>query len=73
MAALPRARQNQIRQRLADMVEDPFQGDVRPLRGQWQGLYRLRVGRYRIIFQADTSQHIVDIVAILSRDNRTYT
>ena len=33
------------------MGEDPFQGDVRPLRGrQWQGRYRKRVGRYRIIF-----------------------
>jgi mRNA interferase RelE/StbE len=26
-------------------------GDVEPMRGEWQGCYRLRVGEYRVIFR----------------------
>ena len=26
-------------------------GDVEPMRGEWQGCYRLRVGDYRVIFR----------------------
>jgi mRNA-degrading endonuclease RelE of RelBE toxin-antitoxin system len=40
-----------LRKKLREMAEDPFRGDVLPLKGKkWQGWYRKRVGRYRIIF-----------------------
>ena len=69
---LPRDRQAQIRQRLREFATNPYQGDVRPLRGEWQGYHRRRVGRYRIIFQIDTENRHVDIVAILPRGTQTY-
>lgn len=72
IAALPRNRQAQIRQQLRDMESDPFQGDVRPLRGEWQGFHRKRVGRYRIIFRLVTDQHAIDIVAVRPRSDQTY-
>lgn len=70
--ALPRNRQRQIRQQLRNMESDPFEGDVRPLRGEWQGYYRKRVGRYRIIFRLDTEHHIIDIAAVRPRTDQTY-
>jgi mRNA-degrading endonuclease RelE of RelBE toxin-antitoxin system len=66
-----------VRQRLAqaldDMEKDPFQGDVRPLRGRrWKDRYRKRVGRYRIIFTADHARRAVGVSAVLLRSEKTY-
>lgn len=55
------------------MEADPFQGDVRPLRGKkWRGRYRKRVGRYRLIFVPFPQEQRVDISAILPRTEQTY-
>jgi mRNA-degrading endonuclease RelE of RelBE toxin-antitoxin system len=55
------------------MRDDPLQGDVIPLKGsRWQGRYRKRVGRYRIIFVLHHAEHIVEVSAILLRDEQTY-
>ncbi len=70
---LPPDQQSLIRQRLREMRDDPFRGDVIPLRGrQWQGRYRKRVGRYRIFFMPHHDTHIVEVSAILLRDEQTY-
>jgi hypothetical protein len=55
------------------MRQDPFQGNVRALQGRrWQGRYRKRVGRYCLIFIPFHQQRIVEISAILLRDEGTY-
>ena len=70
---LPPDQQSLIRQRLREMQDDPFRGDVIPLRGrQWQGRYRKRAGRYRIFFVPHHDIHIVEVSAILLRDEQTY-
>jgi mRNA-degrading endonuclease RelE of RelBE toxin-antitoxin system len=70
---LPQDQQALIRERLHEMRDDPFRGDVIPLKGRrWQGRYRKRVGRYRIIFAPNHAEHIVEISAILLRDEQTY-
>ncbi|MGH8520461.1 MAG: type II toxin-antitoxin system RelE family toxin [Nitrososphaera sp.] len=70
---VPRDYQTVLRKKLAEMAEDPFRGDVVPLKGtKWQGRYRKRVGRYRIIFVPHQSERAVDIAAILARDEKTY-
>ncbi len=44
-----------------------------PLKGrQWQGRYRKRVGRYRIIYVPHHDTHRLEISAILLRDEPTY-
>ena len=69
----PRNYQDLILERLEEMAEDPFRGDVKPLKGvEWQGHYRKRVGRWRIIFVPDASEHRVEISAILLRSEKTY-
>jgi mRNA-degrading endonuclease RelE of RelBE toxin-antitoxin system len=35
---------------LDDMKTDPLAGDITALRGEYSGLYRRRVGSWRIIF-----------------------
>jgi len=72
LARLPRAMHRRIALSIDEMESDPFQGDVRPLRGEWQGFYRKRVGRYRIIFRLDSDRRIVEIVAVRPRSDRTY-
>jgi hypothetical protein len=55
------------------MCDDPFHGDVVPLKGRrWQGRYRKRVGRHRLIFIPNRAEYIVEISAILLRNEQTY-
>jgi mRNA-degrading endonuclease RelE of RelBE toxin-antitoxin system len=73
LAALPRNHQVTIGSAIERMRQDPFQGDVQPLKGKkWQGRYRKRVGRYRLIFIPYHADHIVEISAILLRNEKTY-
>ncbi len=44
--------------------------DVKPLKGR-TGLYRVRVGNYRIIFRAQKGS-VPELIAIAKRDERTY-
>jgi len=34
--------------------------------------YRLRVGRYRVLFDANSEVHIIDIQEVKKRDDQTY-
>jgi mRNA interferase RelE/StbE len=72
LARLPQRFQESIAQAIDELEADPFQGDVRPLRGRHQGRYRKRVGRYRIIFRLRHDERIIEISAILPRDDHTY-
>ena len=73
LSRLPQTQQLLIRERLREMRDDPMRGDVIPLKGrQWHGWYRKRVGRYRIIFVPHHDTHVVEIFAILLRDEHTY-
>ena len=69
---LPRREQKRITDAVDELESDPFQGDVRPLQGRHQRRFRKRVGRYRIIFRMHPDDHILEISAIFSRNDRTY-
>ena len=70
---LPRDVQQRMGRAIDDLEADPFRGDVISLKGRrWQGRYRKRVGRYRIIFVLHHAEHIVEVSAILLRDEQTY-
>jgi len=69
----PRDQRDLILKRLDEMADDPFRGDVKPLKGaQWQWRYRKRVGRWRIIFIPDQNEHLVEVSAVLLRSEKTY-
>jgi len=73
LSKLPREHQAILGHAIDRMMTDPFQGDVRPLKGLgWQGRYRKRVGRYRLIFTPIHHEQKVEISAILLRTEHTY-
>jgi len=45
--------------------------DVKELRGHEYG-YRLRVGRYRVLFDFDNGIRVIAIQEVKKRDERTY-
>src|ERR1700730_11987417 len=57
---------------LNEMKSDPFAGDVTALKGQYQGLFRRRVGSWRLIFELDTRRRLVMVHDILRRSSSTY-
>ena len=70
---IPVDRQELILKHLRGMREDPFRGDVKPLKGKkWKGRYRKRIGQYRLIFVPRYAERIVEVSAILTRSERTY-
>jgi mRNA interferase RelE/StbE len=63
-----------IRGRLDECFEalehNPLHGNnIKALTGNLKGLYRYRVGDWRIIYRLSMKQKVVDIIAILSRGN----
>ena len=73
LSALPRDHQVTIGRAIDRMRQDPSKGMSNPLKGKrWQGRYRKRVGRYRLIFIPFHQQYIVEISAILLRTEGTY-
>lgn len=63
----------QIERAIDQLGEDPFAGDVLPIKsGSFQHALRKRVGRYRIIFSVNHSSKLVEIAAILPRSEQTY-
>lgn len=55
-----------IRRALEGLTQFPPEGDIVKLRGK-QGLYRLRIGTFRAIFQIDIEEGAIYVLAI---DNR---
>ncbi len=61
-----------IRQRLDDCFENleqnPLYGNnIKALTGKLKGLYRYRIGDWRVIYRLKREQHLVEIIAILPR------
>jgi mRNA interferase RelE/StbE len=61
-----------IRQKLDDCFENleqnPLYGNnIKALTGKLKGLYRYRIGDWRVIYRLKREQHVVEIIAILPR------
>jgi len=54
------------------MKGDPFTGDITALKGPYQGLFRRRVGSWRLIFELDPERRLVLVHDILRRSSHTY-
>lgn len=42
-----------IREKIVSAIKNIPLGDVKPLKGKYQGFYRLRVSNYRILFKRE--------------------
>jgi mRNA-degrading endonuclease RelE of RelBE toxin-antitoxin system len=70
---LPDKTRRQVSGSISQLEQDPFQGDVKPLKGKdWKGYYRKRAGDYRIIFFVHHDQRLIDVSWVLRRSEKTY-
>lgn len=73
LEAIPPDRRKRILHDVLAFEEDPFRGLVKPLKGKaHKGQYRKVSGRYRIIFKPVHATHIVEVLAVLLRNEATY-
>ncbi|MEC9483157.1 MAG: type II toxin-antitoxin system RelE/ParE family toxin [Halomonas sp.] len=56
---------------LAEWPEATASKDIKPLK-KHQHQYRMRVGRYRVLFDVETGLKVVSIEEVKKRDERTY-
>jgi len=68
---LPPAIQNRVLQAIASLSENPRPLRARKLRGT-DNLYRIRIGRYRVIYWIDDEERLIVITKIAKRDESTY-
>ena len=72
--SLPKARQEAIAQAFDYLCQvSPFRHPnptvIKPLKGQYKGLWRYRVGEIRIVYSIDEETHTIQIVEIDNRGN----
>lgn len=60
-----------IRKAVGELAMFPNAKNVKALSNHEYG-YRLRVGRYRVLFDANTGIQVIDIQEVKKRDERTY-
>jgi mRNA-degrading endonuclease RelE of RelBE toxin-antitoxin system len=73
LRGLPKAIQKRVARVLTQMASDPFQGNVKALQGsEWKGVFRRRIGDYRLLFTADHAQKTAVIQQISLRSGKTY-
>jgi mRNA-degrading endonuclease RelE of RelBE toxin-antitoxin system len=69
---LPADARRRIARALDQMAVDPFQANTTALRGEWRGVFRIRVGPYPILFTADYQNKSVTVVRVVRRSESTY-
>ncbi len=67
----PRKDQAQITGAIAEMRASPFRGDIARLKNE-SAAWRRRVGNYRIFFEVDVGELLVDVTDIRRRTTTTY-
>ena len=71
---LPKPIQKRVARALDQMQTNPFRGDVKALEGEeWKGVFRRRLGNYRLLFLPDSAQEVVNVLRIAIRSGRTYS
>ena len=58
--------QKHIKEKLILLVEDPetLKNNIKPLKGEHKGKFRLRVNQYRVIFHIKEGELIITIIRI---------
>jgi len=66
LSRIDRAHQKIIKEKLLILAENPeaLKNNIKRLKGDLEDLYRLRIGRYRIIFKKDGKDLVILILRI---------
>jgi mRNA-degrading endonuclease RelE of RelBE toxin-antitoxin system len=68
---VPRSDLSQIDATLHEIAGDPYSGDAKMLAGMG-GMFRRRVGQWRIFFSTDKDRHFVVVHGVKRRQSKTY-
>ena len=68
---LPQKDQERVKAVLVAIQSDPFQGDLKRLKGK-ETAWRRRVGSYRIIYDLYVGERLIVVSGILRRTTTTY-
>ena len=68
---IPRSDLPQIDRALCEIADDPYSRDAKMLSGMG-GIYRRRIGQWRIFFSMDKDRHLVIVHAVKRRSSNTY-
>ncbi|MCL5057973.1 MAG: type II toxin-antitoxin system RelE/ParE family toxin [Actinobacteria bacterium] len=63
LAKQEKAVQERIARGLKGLIKNPPCGDIKPMKGNL-GLYRLRIGTYRVLFEIKHNEKVIYIEAI---------
>jgi mRNA-degrading endonuclease RelE of RelBE toxin-antitoxin system len=69
---MPSRDRDRLNNALNEIKDQPLTGDIVPLRGEYQGAFRRRVGAWRIIFTVRPGERLVLVHDILRRSSTTY-
>lgn len=69
LQGLPKKLRDLLRNAIAELTKQPPQGDIKPMQGYKDGRYRLRVGKYRVIYRYSRDGEI-DILIIMEIGSR---
>ena len=73
LKGLPRNIQVRVARTLEQITTNPFSGDIKALaEPEWKGIFRRRIGTYRLLFAINQELHRVTILKILLRSEKTY-
>ncbi len=66
LAALDRIVQKQLKEKIILLASDPavLKNNIKPLKGEYAGKFRLRVRDYRIVFQIIDDKVLITIIRI---------
>ena len=63
---LDKAVQRIVKEKLEILAQNPelLKNNIKPLKGKYKGLYRLRVGNYRVIYRLDKEEITILFIRI---------
>ena len=66
LVKIDKVHQKQIKTKLLLLCKDPefLQNNIKALKGEYSGMFRLRVGTYRVVFQVKEKEIIILVLRI---------
>lgn len=69
LKGLPRPQRDLILTAIEKLTHKPAEGDIKPLSGYRDGRYRLRVGKYRVIYKYQ-NEYDIQILCVMDIGSR---
>ena len=69
MKGLQRSQRELILQAIEKLTHHPAEGDIKPMNGYKDGRYRLRVGKYRVIYKY-IDEYDIQILCVMDIGSR---